>query len=157
MVRAPHQSSEGCGFDPCLGLMNHFSEDRAWWTFINHFMKYVALIHEKWWDLNVTHQLENVKDQLCTWHSVIHSYKRYLQGWINPLSCRNPSLLYKIICHYQEQTLQYTQAPNMVDWGNWLMQMKQTNQQLANYYILVSKTIDILWTGNALVLAKEYQ
>ena len=24
MVRASHRSSEGCGFNPCLGLRNHF-------------------------------------------------------------------------------------------------------------------------------------
>ena len=35
-VRASHQSSEGCRFDPRLGLRNHFSEDRAWRTFIYH-------------------------------------------------------------------------------------------------------------------------
>ena len=29
MVRASHQSSESCRFDPCLEPRNHFSEDRA--------------------------------------------------------------------------------------------------------------------------------
>ena len=29
MVRASYRSSEGCGFDPCLGLRNRSSEDRA--------------------------------------------------------------------------------------------------------------------------------
>ena len=36
MVRASHRSSEGCGFDPRLGLKNRFSEDRAWRSFICH-------------------------------------------------------------------------------------------------------------------------
>ena len=36
MVRASHQSSEGCGFDPRLGLRNRFSEVRVWRTFIGH-------------------------------------------------------------------------------------------------------------------------
>ena len=35
MVRASHRSSEGCGFDPCLGLRNRFSEYRAWRSFIS--------------------------------------------------------------------------------------------------------------------------
>ena len=29
MIRASYRSSEGCGFDPGLGLRNRFSEDRA--------------------------------------------------------------------------------------------------------------------------------
>ena len=36
MVGASHRSSEGCGFDPHLGLRNRFSEDRAWRSFIYH-------------------------------------------------------------------------------------------------------------------------
>ena len=36
MVRATHQSSEGCGFDPRLGLRKRFAEDRDWQTFICH-------------------------------------------------------------------------------------------------------------------------
>ena len=34
MVRASYRSSEGCGFDPRLGLRNNFSEYRTWWSFI---------------------------------------------------------------------------------------------------------------------------
>ena len=36
MVRASHQSSKGCGYDPRLGLRNRFSENRAWRSFIYH-------------------------------------------------------------------------------------------------------------------------
>ena len=36
IVRASHRSSEGCGFDPRLGLGNCFSGVRAWRTFIYH-------------------------------------------------------------------------------------------------------------------------
>ena len=36
MVWASHKSSEGCGFDPRLGLTNRFFEDRAWRSFICH-------------------------------------------------------------------------------------------------------------------------
>ena len=35
MVRASYRSSEGCGFNPRLGLRNRFSEYRAWRSF-NH-------------------------------------------------------------------------------------------------------------------------
>ena len=35
MVRASHRSSESCGFDPRMGLRNHFS-DRTWRSFIYH-------------------------------------------------------------------------------------------------------------------------
>ena len=31
LVRASHQSSEGCGSDPRIGLRNRFSVVRAWW------------------------------------------------------------------------------------------------------------------------------
>ena len=34
MVRASHRSSEGCGFDPRLGLRHRFSENGAWRSFI---------------------------------------------------------------------------------------------------------------------------
>ena len=36
MVRESQWSSEGCGFDPRLGLRNRFSEIRVWRTFNDH-------------------------------------------------------------------------------------------------------------------------
>ena len=49
MIKASHRLSEGCEFDPHLGLRNRFSEDRAWRTFIYHwrsprptFIKYMS-------------------------------------------------------------------------------------------------------------------
>ena len=50
MVRASHQSSEGCGLDPCLGFRNRFSEDRALRPFIYH-LKVVILFNKYFEDL----------------------------------------------------------------------------------------------------------
>ena len=40
MVRASHRSSEGCGFNPRLGVRNRFPEVWTWQTFIYHQSKF---------------------------------------------------------------------------------------------------------------------
>ena len=62
------QKSDGCGFDPRLGLRNRFSEDKAWRTFIYHwrylqastFPNYISSKNIIW------HQHKSVHE--TTWH-----------------------------------------------------------------------------------------
>ena len=52
MIRASHRSSEGCGFDPHLGLRNLFPEVRGWRTFIDNLRYLQATISATYIELS---------------------------------------------------------------------------------------------------------
>ena len=67
MVRAPYRSSEGCGFDPRLGLRSRFFEYRAWRSFI-----YPLKIFPSFHRSNIQTSYGNVyTDTKDKWHTMI--------------------------------------------------------------------------------------